>query len=107
MNLVVLQGNIGQDPEIHVFDGGSKKASLSLATSEYYKKDNGEKITKTHWHNLVAFGKKAELIEKFVNKGDRLTVQGSIQYRNYENKEGNKVYVTEIIVSEIVLPPKS
>ena len=96
MNKAILFGNVGKDPEVKTFEGGNKVAKFSLATNKSYTKNN-EKVTETSWHNIVLWGKLAELAEKYVKKGNSLIIEGEIQYRSYENKEGQTVYITEII----------
>ncbi len=105
-NQVQLIGNTGKDVELSSFESGSKKASVSFATSDYYKNSNGEAITNTQWHNLVAWGKTAEFLAKSVNKGDSLIVKGSINYRTYEDKTGNTRYITEILVDQFMKTTK-
>jgi len=100
-NSVRLIGNIGQDPITKKTDTGVVILSVSLATNESYKNDKGEKITKTEWHNLVMFNKKALNIEKYCKKGSRVAVDGKLQTRVYQNKEGVDVYRTEIVVEDI------
>ena len=102
-NSVRLVGNLGMDPEIKTFDTNKRLARVSLATSESYKNDKGEKVTETQWHNLVAWDKPAELIEKYCNKGAEIAIEGKLVNRNYVDKEGLKRYVTEVQVSELVL----
>ncbi len=101
-NSVRLIGRVGNNPETTKFDNGIK-VSLSLATSEYYYNAEKEKVETTHWHNLIAWGKTAEIIQKYVEKGKEIAIEGKLTYRNYEDKEGNKRYVTEIVVNEVVL----
>jgi len=96
INRVTLIGNVGKDPEIRTFDNGGKIASFSLATSESYTNKNGEKVTNTEWHNISANNKLADVVEKWITKGMQLYIEGSIRYREYEDKEGNKKYMTEI-----------
>ena len=95
MNKAILYGNVGKDPEVKHFEGGNIVAKFSLATNKSYTK-NGEKVTETSWHNIVFWGKQAELCEKFVKKGNSLIVEGEISYRSYENKDKQTVYITEI-----------
>jgi single-strand DNA-binding protein len=102
-NKVQLIGNLGNNPEIKSLDGGKKMAKFSVATNETYKKNNGEKVTETQWHNLIAWGKVAELAEKFLQKGSEIAVEGKLVNRNYTDKDGNKRYVTEVQVNEILL----
>jgi single-strand DNA-binding protein len=105
-NKVQLIGNTGNDPEIITLDSGKKLAKLTIATNETYKNDKGEKITDTQWHNIVAWGKTAETIEKYVTKGSRIGIEGKLTHRNYDDKNGDKKYLTEVIVSEMLLMGK-
>ena len=102
-NHVQLIGNVGQEPQITNLESGKKVARFSLATNEYYKDAKGEKQTETNWHTVVAWGKTAEIIEKFVGKGKEVGVTGKLKSRSYEDKEGIKRYVTEIEANEILL----
>ena len=102
-NQVQLIGHVGQDPEIKNFEGEKKLASLSVATKDSYKNDKGEKVEETQWHRISAWGKTAELIEKYVTKGKEIAVQGKLTHRSYDDKNGDKKYVTEVVVSELVL----
>ena len=101
-NQVQLIGNVGQEPQVTVLDNGKKVARISLATNENFKNSKGEKQTNTDWHQLVAWGKVASLIEDYVFTGKEIAVQGKQSSRSYEDKEGVKRYVTEVIVSEIL-----
>jgi single-strand DNA-binding protein len=94
---------LGNDPEIITLDSGKKLAKFSLATNEYYKDADGQKQTKTEWHNLVAWNKTAELIENYVTKGKEIAIEGKLTTRTWDDKEGNKRYTTEVVVSEVVL----
>lgn len=105
-NKVQLIGHVGQEPEIKNFDGGKKLANLSIATHEVYYKENGEKAEKTEWHRVSAWGKTAEIIEKFVTKGKEIAIEGKLTHRSYDDKDGNKRYVTEVIINELVLMNK-
>ena len=108
MNRITIIGRVGQDPKVHTFESGTKKASFSLATSEKYKDKQGNKVEETEWHNCVIFGKMAEVVEKYVNKGDLLALEGRVKTREYEDKDGNKKYITEVICSTMeMLTPKS
>lgn len=102
-NKVQLIGNLGMDPEIKSLDGGKKLAKMSIATNETYKNNKGEKVTETQWHNLIAWGKTAEICEKFLKKGSEIAIEGKLVNRNYTDKEGIKRYVTEIEVHEILM----
>lgn len=102
-NRVQLIGNTGNDPEITNLESGSKLAKLSLATNETYNNDKGERVTDTQWHNVVAWGKTAELIEKYVSKGKEIAIEGKLSHRSYEDKNGEKRYFTEVVASEVLL----
>jgi single-strand DNA-binding protein len=102
-NRVQLIGHVGNDPEIKNLDGGKKVANLSIATNDSYRNDKGEKVDQTEWHKVVAWGKTAEIIEKFVSKGKEVALEGKLTHKSYEDKNGEKRYVTEVLVSEIML----
>ena len=102
-NKVQLIGNLGQDPEIVTLDSGAKLAKFSLATNETYRNGKGEKVTETQWHNIVAWGKTAEIIENFLSKGREVAVEGKLVHRSYETKEGEKRYVSEVRCSEVLM----
>ena len=102
-NRVQLIGNVGNDPEIKNLEGGKKLANLTIATNDSYKNDKGEKVEQTEWHKVVAWGKTAEIIEKYVTKGHQVAIEGKLSHRSYEDKNGEKRYVTEIVVSELLM----
>lgn len=102
-NKVQLIGNLGNTPEIKMLETGKKMARFSVATNEIYRNANGEKITDTQWHNLVVWGKMADIAEKYLAKGREVLIEGKIVNRSYNDKEGQKKYVTEIQVNELVL----
>ncbi len=102
-NKVQLIGNLGNDPEIITLESGKKLAKLSLATNENYKDANGQKQTITDWHNLIAWNKTADIIEKYVTKGKEIAIEGKLTTRSYEDKTGNKRYITEVVISEVLL----
>ena len=102
-NSVRLYGNVGKEPEVKTFDNGNKVATLSLATSEKRKNQKGEYLEETTWHNLVVWGKPVDTIEKYVNKGDRLSIEGRLTNRRYEAKDGTTKYITEIVVNDFLL----
>ena len=109
LNKVTLIGNLGNDPEIRTTTGGNKVAQFSLATTRQWNSASGEKQEKTEWHKCVAWNQGtrgtglADIIEKYVKKGDKLYVEGRLEYRQYEDKEKQTKYVTEINVREILL----
>ena len=96
MNRAILFGNVGGDPKVTNLDSGKKVAKFGLATNKSYTKD-GERVTETSWHNIILWNKLAELAEKYVKKGSSVIIEGEIAYRSYENKEGQTIYITEII----------
>ncbi|WP_456422037.1 single-stranded DNA-binding protein [Lutibacter sp.] len=102
-NKVQLIGNLGNNPEIITLDSGKKLAKFSLATNESYKNTEGEKITNTDWHNIIAWGKTAEIIEKYLDKGNEIAIEGKLTSRSYEDKDGNKKYITEVVVNELLM----
>lgn len=101
-NRVQLIGHVGQEPEIKTVNN-KKVANVTLATNDSYTNDKGEKVEQTEWHRITAWGKTAEIIEKYVTKGKEIAIEGKLSYRNYDDKDGVKRYVTEIIASEILL----
>jgi single-strand DNA-binding protein len=105
-NRVQLIGNLGQDPEMFTFDGGKKKVNLRLATNENYKNSKGEKVEETIWHNIVGWGKTAEIAGEYLKKGSEVAIEGKLTNRVYEDKEGNNKYITEIVVKEFLMLDK-
>ena len=101
-NKVTLIGRTGKDVEIVKFENG-KLAKVSLATSDHYTNAIGEKVEETQWHNLVCNGKLADIMEKYVEKGKEIAIEGKIVYRTYDDKDGVKRYTTDIRVEELVL----
>ena len=101
-NKVTLIGRTGKEVEIVNFEKGFL-AKVSLATSDFYTNAKGEKVEETQWHNLVAYGKTAEVMKNYVEKGDEIAVEGKVTYRNYEDKEGRKRYFTEIKMDNLIL----
>ncbi len=102
-NKVQLIGNLGQDPEVVTLESGKKLAKFSIATSETYRNAKGEKVEDTQWHNVVAWGKTAEIVENFLAKGKQVAVEGKLTHRSYETKEGEKRYITEITCNELLM----
>lgn len=102
-NRVTLIGNLGTQPESKSFESGKKRVSFALATNDYYKNSDGEKIQDTQWHNVVAWNHHAELIENYVNKGQEIALEGKLVSRSYEDKQGLTRYITEVILQEILL----
>ncbi len=102
-NKVQLIGNLGNQPEVITLESGKKLAKFSLATNESYKNLKGEKVTETQWHNIIAWGNTAQIIEQYVNKGEELAIEGKLTSRSYDDKDGNKKYITEIVVNELLM----
>lgn len=102
-NKVQLIGNLGMNPEVKEFSEGKKIARFSLATNESYKNAQGEKIKETQWHNLVAWNNTAVYAEKYLKQGYEVAIEGKLVNRSYEGKDGKKRYVTEVVVSEILV----
>jgi len=102
-NKVHLIGHVGNAPEIKNLESGKKVASFSIATNDFYKDSKGEKVQDTQWHNIIAWGKIADIVESYVSKGKEIALEGKLNSRSYETSEGEKRYVTEVIVSEILL----
>jgi len=102
-NKVQLIGNLGNAPEVKTIEGGKKLARFSIATKESYRNAKGEKVTETTWHNIVAWGKVAEIAEKYLTKGKEVAVEGKLINNSYTDKDGNKKYSTEVQVSEILM----
>jgi single-strand DNA-binding protein len=98
INKVILIGNLGQDPDLRFMPNGNAVASISIATDEGYTDKAGKKVEKTEWHRVVFFGKLAEIVGQYLTKGSKIYVEGKLQTRKWQNKEGQDVYTTEIVV---------
>ncbi|NCO53635.1 MAG: single-stranded DNA-binding protein [Deltaproteobacteria bacterium] len=101
VNKVILVGNLGKDPELRATPDGTSVCTFSLATSERYKDRQGVQQDKTEWHNLVAWSGLAEICGKYLTKGKQVYIEGKIQTRSYDDRDGNKRYITEIVASEM------
>jgi single-strand DNA-binding protein len=101
VNKVILVGNLGKDPELSYTQSGTARCRFSLATSESYTNNAGERQAKTEWHNIVVWGKLAETVSKFLQKGRQVYLEGRIQNRSYEDKEGIKRYISEINANRV------
>jgi single-strand DNA-binding protein len=102
-NSVRLLGRLGQDPEVKQIGNGNKVAKCSIATSESYKSKDGEQVSETTWHQLVIWGKQAEIAERLMKKGVEVAIEGKIANRTYTDQEGVKRFVSEVIVQEFVV----
>ncbi len=102
-NRVQLIGNLGNTPEIITLESGKKLAKFSIATNETYKNAQGEKVTDTQWHNVVAWNKTAEIVEKYLEKGKKVMIEGKLTSRSFDDKEGNKRYIAEVICNELLM----
>ena len=103
VNKVILFGNLGKDPEVRRLDDGRGVANFSLATSETYKNKSGEKVTNTEWHNIVLWSPLADIAENYLKKGSQVYIEGKISNRSYEDKDGVKKYISEVVGREITL----
>ena len=102
-NKVQLIGNLGNAPEVKNTETGKKLVKFSLATNETYRNAKGEKVVETQWHNLIAWGKVADIAEKYLSKGSEVAIEGKLVNNNYMDKDGNKKYNTEVVVHELLL----
>lgn len=102
-NKVQLIGNLGNKPEVIILESGKKLAKFSIATNETYKNAQGQKVTDTQWHNVVAWNKTAEIIEMYLDKGSEIMIEGKLTSRTYETAEGEKRYITEVVCNEILM----
>jgi single-strand DNA-binding protein len=105
-NKVQLIGFLGMNPDIRTLEGGKKMARISIATSDSYNNAKGEKITETYWHNIIAWGKTAEIAEQSLAKGSHVSVEGKLVNRSYVDKQGVKKYVTEVVANELTIMVK-
>uniref|UniRef100_UPI003217611A single-stranded DNA-binding protein n=1 Tax=uncultured Draconibacterium sp. TaxID=1573823 RepID=UPI003217611A len=105
-NSVRLLGHLGEDPKVRRLDGGKTVANFSIATNEIYRDSRGEKQSETTWHRLVAWGKQAEIAEKYLKKGSEITIEGKLTNRSWEDKNGEKQYTTEIVVNSMLMLDK-
>ncbi len=104
LNKVMLIGNVGSEPEVRMTGGGSKVAKLSLATNRSWtNRNSGQQEERTEWHRLTIFGRLADVVEQWVNKGDRLYVEGRIEYSQTQDDTGNTRYWTDIVVQEMIM----
>ena len=102
-NKVQLIGNLGSQPEIRTTPQGKKLAKFSIATNDSYKNAKGERVKETIWHHVVAWGKVADIAEKYLNKGSEIAIEGKLINRNYNDKDGNKKYVSEVQANEVLM----
>lgn len=102
-NRVTLIGNLGQDPETKTLETGKKVTNFTLATDDGYKNSDGQKVSETTWHNIVAWNGLAEIAGKYLKKGRQVAVEGRIVYRTYEDKKGVTKYITEIVLNDLIL----
>jgi len=102
-NKVQLIGNLGMNPEIINLDSGKKIAKMSIATNETYKNQKGETVKETQWHNVTAWAKQADIIEKYLTKGNEVCIEGKLSNRSYTDKDGVKRYTTEIVCNEVLM----
>ena len=101
VNLAILIGNLGKDPELRYTPGGQAVATFSMATTEKWKDKDGKMSEKTEWHNIVCWGRNAEVANQYLKKGSPAYVEGRIQNRSYDDKEGNRRYITEVVARRL------
>lgn len=101
VNKVILVGNLGKDPDLRYTPSGAAVATFSIATTERYKDRDGNRQEKTEWHNIVAWRQLAEICGKFLHKGKQVYIEGKIQTRSYDDRDGNKKYITEIVADQM------
>ena len=102
-NKVQLIGRVGNTPEVILLESGKKLVKLAMATNDSYKNEKGDKVEDTQWHNLVVWSKLVDIVEQYVKKGDEIAIEGKLKNRSYDDKEGNKRYVSEIVVKELMM----
>ncbi len=107
VNRVQLIGALGNDPEVKNLESGNKLAKFRMATNEYKKNAKGERVDDTQWHNVIAWGKTAEIIEKYAHKGSRVCISGKLNHSTFDDKDGNKKYFTEVVANEVLLMDKA
>lgn len=101
-NKVQLIGRLGIDPEMKNFDNG-QMARMSIATTDQYRNAKGEQVEDTQWHNVIAWGKTAEIAEKYLRKGQEVVINGKLETRQYDDKDGNKRYITQVVCNELLM----
>ena len=107
LNKAILYGRLGQDPELKALPSGTQVASFSIATNRVYKDKDGNKQEQTDWHNIVVFGRQAELASQYLKKGDTALIEGRIQTRSWEGKDGQKRYRTEVVADRVQFGPRN
>lgn len=105
-NKVQLIGRLGQDPKTINFDDGKSKVNFSIATNESYRNGEGDKIEKTQWHDVVAWGSLGEIMSQYLKKGAEIAIEGRLMYRTYDDSEGKKRYITEVVASDLLMLDK-
>ena len=103
VNKVILIGHLGDEVKMHYFEGGNSIGRFPVATNESYKNPEGEKVTDTQWHNVIAWGKTADIIENYLTKGKEVAIEGKLTSRSWEDKEGIKRYTTEVVCNELLM----
>jgi len=101
VNKVILVGYLGKDPQVRYLDNNKAVSNFSLATTETYKDKNGNRVENTEWHNITAWSPLAEITEKYLKKGSHVYLEGKLTSRSYDDKDGNKKYITEVVMKEL------
>ncbi|WP_372936718.1 single-stranded DNA-binding protein [Mariniphaga sediminis] len=105
-NSVRLIGHLGDNPKVRKLDSGKTVANFSIATNEIYYDQSGKKVSETTWHRLVAWGRQAEVVENYLKKGSEIALEGKLTNRSYEDKNGEKQYISEIVVNSLMMLDK-
>ncbi|OUJ73658.1 single-stranded DNA-binding protein [Hymenobacter crusticola] len=103
VNKVILVGNLGKDPEVRHLEGGTTVARFTLATNDYYKDKSGNRVERTEWHNIALWRDLAEVAEKYLRKGQQVYIEGRIRTRQYQDKDNQTRYITEIVADELTM----
>jgi len=103
VNRVILVGNLGKDPEVRTLENGTKVANFSLATSDSYKDKSGQRVKKTEWHNIVVWRGLVDVVENYLRKGNMVYIEGKIQNMFYDDNDGNKRYISEVVVDNLTM----
>ena len=106
-NKVQLIGNLGMDPEVKNLNNGKKMARFTMATGEFYKDKNGNRVEDTQWHNVVVWGNLVQIVETYLKKGNEVAIEGKLVHRSYETSTGEKKYVTEVVANDLVMLRKA
>ncbi|HHZ82243.1 MAG TPA: single-stranded DNA-binding protein [Flavobacteriales bacterium] len=105
-NKVQLIGRLGKNPEVITFDDGKSKVNFSMATNESYRNGEGERVERTQWHDVVAWGSLGDIVSQYLKKGSEIALEGRLMYRTYEDNDGKTRYITEVIANDLLMLDK-